>query len=205
MANIFLVSHNLPLFHSPKSSWNKLQNMRNSENISPILHSAPHDNNYILTQIISYIMIYMLELWQLISKDLMLDSSNEPIRITKRKINDVSIAYFNTLRCIVDWKHVLNKNSPDNEYNEFLIIFLGLYNEVFPKQKTKNRRQSFNSPLMTKGLRKSSKKKRRLYEQFLKNRNPEKELNYKQYKTQIIQILSIYTNIIQWNLWIADT
>ena len=130
----------------------------------------------------------------------MLDSSNEPIRITKRKINDVSIAYFNTLRCIFDWKHVLNKNSPDNEYNEFLIIFLGLYNEVFPKQKTKNRRQSFNSPLMTKGLRKSSKKKRRLYEQFLKNRNPEKELNYKQYKTQIIQILSIYTNIIQWNL-----
>ena len=48
----------------------------------------------------------------------MLDSSNEPIRTTKRKIN-VSIAYFNTLRSVVDWKHVLNKNSPDNEYNEF--------------------------------------------------------------------------------------
>ena len=36
---------------------------------------------------------------------------------------------------------------------------------------------------MTKGLVKSSKKKQRLYEKFLKNRNPEKELNYKQYKT----------------------
>ena len=32
---------------------------------------------------------------------------------------------------------------------------------------------------MTKGLVKSSKKKQRLYEKFLKNRNPEKELNYK--------------------------
>ena len=35
---------------------------------------------------------------------------------------------------------------------------------------------------MTKGLVKSSKKKQRLYENFLENRNPEKELNYKQYK-----------------------
>ena len=40
----------------------------------------------------------------LISKDLMLDSSNEPIHITKREINDKSIAYFKTLLSIVDWK-----------------------------------------------------------------------------------------------------
>ena len=36
---------------------------------------------------------------------------------------------------------------------------------------------------MTKSLVKSSKKQQRLYKHFLKNRNPEKELNYKQYKT----------------------
>ena len=36
---------------------------------------------------------------------------------------------------------------------------------------------------MTKGVVKSSKKKQRLYVKFLKNRNHEKELNYKQYKT----------------------
>ena len=36
---------------------------------------------------------------------------------------------------------------------------------------------------MTKGLVKSPKKKQRLYENFLKDRNPEKELNYKQFKT----------------------
>ena len=113
----------------------------------------------------------------------MLDSSNEPIHITKREINDKSIAYFKTLLSIVDWKHVLNENSTNNAYNEFLRIFLGLYNEAFPKQKIKIKRKSFNSPWMTKGLVKSSKKKQRLYEKFLKNKNPEKELNYKQYKT----------------------
>ena len=36
---------------------------------------------------------------------------------------------------------------------------------------------------MSKDLVKSSKKKQRLYKKNLKNRNPEKELNYKQYKT----------------------
>ena len=36
---------------------------------------------------------------------------------------------------------------------------------------------------MTKVLVKSSKKKQRLYENFLNNGTPENELNYKQYKT----------------------
>ena len=48
---------------------------------------------------------------------------NEPMHIRKREINDKSIAYFKTLLSIVDWKHVLNENSPDNAYNEFLRIF----------------------------------------------------------------------------------
>ena len=74
----------------------------------------------------------------LISKDLMLDSSNESIRITTREINDKSIAYFKTILSIVDWKHVRNGNSPNNAYNEFLIIFLNLHNEAFPKQKNEN-------------------------------------------------------------------
>ena len=88
----------------------------------------------------------------LILKDLILDSSNEPIHITKREVNDKSIAYFKTPLSIVDWKHVLNENSPNNAYNEFLRIFFGLYNETFPKQKIKIKRKIFNSPWMTKGL-----------------------------------------------------
>ena len=66
----------------------------------------------------------------LISKDLMLDSSNEPIHITKRELNDKSVAYFKTLLCIIDWKHVRNENSPNNVYNEFLRIFWDIYSEA---------------------------------------------------------------------------
>ena len=122
----------------------------------------------------------------LISKDVMLDSSNELIHITKWEINDKSVAYFKTLLSIIDWKNVHSENSPNNANNEFLrfiYLFFWLWNEVFPKQKIKVKRESFNSPWMTKGLVKSSKKKQRLYEKFLKNGNPEKKLNYKQYKT----------------------
>ena len=55
----------------------------------------------------------------LILKDLMLDSSNEPIHITKREIYDKSLAYFKTVPSVVDWNHVPNENSANNTYNEF--------------------------------------------------------------------------------------
>ena len=64
-------------------------------------------------------------------------------------------AYFKPLLSIVDWKHVLNENSPNNTYNKFIRIFLGLYNEAFPKWQIKIKQKKFNSPLMTKGLVKS--------------------------------------------------
>ena len=110
----------------------------------------------------------------LISIDLMLFSRNEPIHITKREINDKSIVYFKSFLSIVDWKDVLNENWPNNAYNEFLSIFLGLYNEAFPEQKINIKRKICNNPWMTKGLVKPSKNKQRLYQNFLKNKNPEK-------------------------------
>ena len=55
----------------------------------------------------------------LTSKDFMPDFSNEPIHIAKREMYNKSITYFKTLLSIVDWKHVLNENSPNNAYNEF--------------------------------------------------------------------------------------
>ena len=107
----------------------------------------------------------------------MLDSGNEPIHITKRKINDKPTAYFKTLLSIVDLEHVLNKNFPNNAYNEFLRIFFGLYNEAFPKERIKIKRKSRNSSWMTKGFVRRNKDCMKI---FLKNGNPEKELNYKQ-------------------------
>ena len=62
------------------------------------------------------------------------------------------MAYFKTLLSIVDWKHVLNENYPNNAYSEFIRTFLGLNNEAFPNQNIKIKWKSFNIPWMTKGL-----------------------------------------------------
>ena len=55
----------------------------------------------------------------LTSIDFMLDFINDPIHIAKREIYNKCTAYFKTLLSIVDWKHVLNENSPNNAYSEF--------------------------------------------------------------------------------------
>ena len=81
----------------------------------------------------------------LISKDLMLDSRNEPIHIAKQEIYDKSIAYFKTLLPIVDCKHVLNENSPNNAYNELRRIF-GAFTMRYFQSKKKTKRKCFNSP-----------------------------------------------------------
>ena len=57
-----------------------------------------------------------------------------------------------------------------------------LYDKYFPKQKIKVKSKDLQSPWVTKGIKKSSKKKQRLYQKFLKNRNVKNETEYKSYK-----------------------
>ena len=77
------------------------------------------------------------------SPTLMLDSSNELIHIVKWETNDKSIAYFKTVLSIVDWKHMLNKTSPNNAYNKFLTIFFEPLQWGISKAKDKNQTRKF--------------------------------------------------------------
>ena len=69
-----------------------------------------------------------------------MSSSDESIHITKREINDKSIGYFKTILSVVDWKHVLNENSPNNAYNDLLKIFWSPY--------TAEQRQKLNETVL---------------------------------------------------------
>ena len=53
---------------------------------------------------------------------------------------------------------------------------------MFSKSEVKVKFKSDQSPWITIGIAKLSKKKQRLYEKFLKNRNPKNEDRYKTYK-----------------------
>ena len=72
--------------------------------------------------------------------------------------------------------------TPNKTYKYFFDIFIDIYDNSFPKSKVKVKFKGDQSPWITKGIAKLSKKKQRLYEKFLKNRTPQNKETYKTYK-----------------------
>ena len=70
----------------------------------------------------------------------------------------------------------------NNAYSKFLEFFLSLYNECFPEIKVKLKTQGQFNLWVIKGIRKSSKEKQKLYENFLKKRTKQSETEYKVYE-----------------------
>ena len=68
---------------------------------------------------------------------------------------------------------------PNKAYKDFLDIFTDIYDNSFPKSEVKVKFKSDESPWITKGIAKLSKKKQRLCEKFLKNRTPKNEETHK--------------------------
>ena len=111
-----------------------------------------------------------------------MDTYSENTPLFKRFINEKSISKFKILVSKVNWNDVNQINSPNEAYNSFIQKFLIVYEEAFPKVKTKIKIKSLLSPWITRGLLKSSKKKQKLYDKFLKNKTYSNEMNYKTYK-----------------------
>ena len=118
----------------------------------------------------------------LISEKRDIDIHQDKITIYKRHFNDVSINAFKNLLQNVNWNKIYTQEDANKAYNLFLNLFLNCYEKAFPIIKLKIKTKTFLSPWMTKGILKSSKKKQKLYEKFLKHRtvgNLEKYKNYK--------------------------
>ena len=67
-------------------------------------------------------------------------------------------------------------------YESSFDIFFNTYDKYFPKVRIKIKAETIQNPWITKGITKSSKKKQKVYERFLKKRIPENEQKYKNYK-----------------------
>ena len=103
-------------------------------------------------------------------------------KIQKRIINDKSILKFNIELNKTNWDHVIQIKNSNEAYESFLTTFLPLYNKFFPKITYEVKTKTLLSPWMTRGLLKSSKKKQKLYEKYLKSRTNKNDTNYKAYK-----------------------
>ena len=102
--------------------------------------------------------------------------------IFKRNISDQTIDKFKQKLCNIDWNNIKILQNANDAYIKFLKIFLSLYNECFPKIKFKIKPQRQFNPWITKGIRKPSKKKQKLYKKFLKKRTKQSETEHKLYK-----------------------
>ena len=70
----------------------------------------------------------------------------------------------------------LPDNFPDKAYETFHFIFSDFYGTAFPKRDIEIKTQHLQSPWITRGLQKSSKRKQRLYEKFFKKEQPKMKL-----------------------------
>ena len=102
--------------------------------------------------------------------------------IIKRDINEDSMKYFKAIFNSIDWDLLTQTLSTNDSYNIFLERFIKIYDQAFPERKIEIKQKNLSSPWISKGLRKSSKRKQHLYEKFLKQRSDKNYEIYKIYK-----------------------
>lgn len=110
-----------------------------------------------------------------------IDTSSTVTKIIKRSINKTTIKKFYKTLSASNWELVTNNDSPEHSYNVFIEIFSRAYNKVFPKKECILKPKTLKSPWMTESLLKSSKRKQKLYEKFLKKKTYANEKKYKAY------------------------
>ena len=107
---------------------------------------------------------------------------NKTSFIFKRIFNFETINSFKQDLYKTNWKDIEAFTDPNEAYKAFLERFLLLYDKNFPIRKIKIKAKDLESPWITNGIKKSSKKKQRLYQKFLKTRTEKNESEYKNYK-----------------------
>ena len=103
--------------------------------------------------------------------------------IFRRNLSDISVEKFEDKLRTVSRDSITNSSDTNKAYDNIIETFSSLYDEYFPKKKIKLRPQKYSNPWVTKGIKKSSKRKQKLYEKCLKNRNEKNEKLYKSYKS----------------------
>ena len=103
--------------------------------------------------------------------------------IYKRNYSGNSIETFKQKLRKVNWNEIKQSDNANESYAKFSEICTSLYEECFPNFTIRLNEKKNLSPWITKGIKKSSKRKQKLYEKFLKKRSAFHETAYKAYKS----------------------
>ena len=96
---------------------------------------------------------------------------NKRTYVYKGVITDEATERFNQALYKTDWLEIETCNNPSERYKLFLKKFLSIYENIFPREKIKLKVKDIQSPWITNGIKKFSKRKQRLYDKFLKTRS----------------------------------
>ena len=121
--------------------------------------------------------------------------NSNKIKVLKQNFNDENKESFKNDLSNVNWPQIDRQDNPNLNYSNFFKIFSELYNKNFPINENSIKVKDLNSPWITKGLKKSSKLKQKLYIKFLKNKNSKNEQIYKSYKNLFKKIRKKSKNI----------
>ena len=84
-----------------------------------------------------------------------------------------------------DWVKIETCDNPSEYYKLFFKKVLTIYENFLPIKKIKLKAKDIQSPWITSGIKKSSKRKQRLYEEFVNTRNQKSELEYKNHENLV--------------------
>ena len=118
------------------------------------------------------------------------EASNEREKVLVRSFCNENLEIFRHNLAEQDWSFLYNFNDAEQSFEYFLRIFFKMYDEAFPKREVVLKLKS-SEPWMTKGLKKSSKRKQRLYQNFLRNRTVKNETIYKKYRNNFNKYLRL--------------
>ncbi len=101
-----------------------------------------------------------------------------------------------------DWSQLYDIADANECYNCFISKYLGSFNRCFKLTKV-SRKRSKDAAWITKGLKTSSRIKNQLYKQWVKNRNPDDEQKYKEYRKVFRQLahtaeVTYYKELFDW-------
>jgi len=112
-------------------------------------------------------------------------SKNKPlqenIKIKKRDFNDTNIASFKEQLSFINWRHIDFNKDVNEIYDTFIKTFDDIYCSNFPLKEFSVKSKDLHSPWITKGIKKSSKTKQKLYIRYLKHKTTENHNFYKTY------------------------
>ena len=107
---------------------------------------------------------------------------NEKIETFKRIFTDGNKNSFKEEIKKIDWTSLENCSDTNVMYDKFYEQFFEIYDKHFPLKLKITKLKDLKSPWFSQGLKKSSKRKQKLYVKHLKKKNNETETKYKDYK-----------------------